>query len=72
MINLKTNTLSFGDQARQIKEWRVWFLTPFGICESIAEARLALMDRDFDLDLSIIPVVVAVGEDGYSEFIPPR
>lgn len=65
MISFEYGTLIFGDKTEQIKNFKVHFQTPFGLCESMEQAVGACKSRDMDPELNIRPVVVAEGETRY-------
>lgn len=60
MIDYESNTIRLNGNVSEIKEWAVWFHTPFGLCNDFKEAVANVKASDFPL-LSIRPVPVAIG-----------
>lgn len=71
MLNLREGTIKRpGDlNPEPIKEWVVWFTTPYGLCETAKEASAKCEAGDIDPELCVMPVPVAIGEDGTYEVV---
>ena len=67
MIDFKNQEMGFNEQRIKIKEWRVLFQTPFGLCETTAQAIAKCQENDLDPNVCVLPVSVAFGEDGQYE-----
>lgn len=63
MILFKENTA--GVKGEQIKEWVVWFRTPFGFTNSLEIAIKKCEGVDLDPNICIRPFVVAITENDY-------
>lgn len=64
MINMGTASLHLRGNVFEIKKWEVWFQTPFGLMESHDDAITFCKSRDLDPTLCVIPVPVALGDNG--------
>ncbi len=65
MIDFKNGTiLSNGDL---IQKWVVWFRSPFGLHDTLKEAKEKVESIDGDPNLLIQPVAVAVSASGLYE-----
>lgn len=53
----------------QIKQWTVAFMTPFGLYDTLKEAVERVSPNDLDPQMCVIPVVLAIGENGYQEIV---
>ena len=70
MLNLKKGVIKKPRGEEQpIEEWVVWFSTPYGLFETAAEASTRCEDGDLDPELCVMPVPVAVAEDGAYEVV---
>jgi hypothetical protein len=69
MVNLKDGTLTQSGKTYPIVMWRVWFRTFKGLTEDIDIARQICEENDFDPELNIKPVAVAIDIKGRSEII---
>jgi hypothetical protein len=49
-----------GEITEKIKKWTVWFRVPWGLCETMDEAVKVCKAKEYDPELAIIPVPVAV------------
>ncbi len=65
MILIKENLIVRGDLQERIKKWEVWFRTPWGLCNNTLDAVQALEAAEFDPNITIIPVAVAISETTY-------
>lgn len=63
MIKISENTAGTG--SKTIKEWRVMFQSPLGLCESREAAIAVCAENNMNPDFCILPVAVAVTEDSY-------
>lgn len=63
-INLETETIEL-DGMERIMRWEVWFQTPFGLYQELQKAKERCMVDDFDFNLCITPVAVAVSKNKY-------
>lgn len=55
--------------ARQIISWAVWFRTPVGLHSELESAVEWCKENDMNPDLMIIPVPVALADDGTYEAV---
>lgn len=62
MIDLGAGRLVRAGVAEDIKRWGVWFKTPFGYAESLAEAQATVGSVDLNPHMVIQPVPVAFGD----------
>lgn len=62
MINYRKNTIKRGGVEEPIKQWAVWFLTPFGMAETTEEAVAALKEAGLDAHQMIVAKPVAISE----------
>lgn len=69
MFDLKNQTLTQGRQTLPIKSWQVFFQCPKGLCTTLEEAIDACEASDWDPNLVICPVCVALDEAGRYEII---
>ncbi len=70
MLSLKDGTIKKPkSEVQPIKEWVVWFSTPYGLFETGAEASEQCVAGDLDPELCVMPVPVALGEDGAYEVV---
>lgn len=60
MILFSSNQLTQGDKVEFIKDWKVVFMTPRGLCESLPEAQRVVEELEMDC-IAIKPMVMAVG-----------
>lgn len=70
MISIKDNEITFMGKRYQILEWRVWFITPFGLYQGRQDAIDRVIKSNMDPELVIVPVAVALGPDGIYEVKP--
>jgi hypothetical protein len=52
---------------KPIREWAVWFLSPFGLHANLKDAIEKCQQADLDPEILIQPVAVALDEDGQYE-----
>ena len=67
MIIISENSAGVNNQP--IKAWVVYFRSPFGISRTINEAIDICKKNEFNPDLCIIPVPVAITDTSYEVFI---
>lgn len=60
MLILKENMIVRGEIKEKIKKWTTWFRTPWGLCETLDDAVKICVQNDYDPELAIIPLSVAV------------
>ena len=63
-INLETETIKL-EVEELIEQWEVWFQTPFGLFPKLKQAKERCMVDDFDFNLCITPVAVAISKNKY-------
>lgn len=69
MISLEKKEIFLRGQAKPIAEFQVWFRTPLGITDDLDFAITRCKEQDWEPQLTIVPVVVALSIDGtYEEF----
>jgi len=69
MINLVDQTITLMNKTDKIKVWSVWFETPVGLTDNIDNVREYCLANDFDMNMCITPVPVAIGEEGLYEVV---
>jgi hypothetical protein len=69
MIDLEHGVIVRGTNRVRIVDFKVWWITPFGLCETIHEAKEVMEKNDLPLQLAVRPVPVAIGE-GKNEYEP--
>lgn len=70
MVIFETEKMTLdGYEAHKIKDWVVWFMTPFGVYSELSQAVRFCKSRDIDPEVNIIPVPVARGENGHFELV---
>lgn len=72
MINLKLNCIECVGKSKivyPIVEWQVWFSTPMGLCSNFNDAWTMCREKDFDPEMTIRPVAVAVSKEGFYEAV---
>lgn len=62
MINMKSQEIRLNGEVHPIIRWEVWFATPMGLFTTYSEAVKAVADSDFDPELTVVPVSVAVSD----------
>ena len=67
MIDFKNQEMGINDKRLKIKEWRVLFQTPHGLCETTTQAITKCQESDLDPDTCVLPVAVAFSEEGQYE-----
>lgn len=70
MVNLVAKRIDVNGQDVPIKEFVVWFQTPFGLFNTLEKAAQACSSRDLLPELCVKPVAVAVGFEGVYEVCP--
>ncbi len=60
MISFKEALLIREEIKEPIRKWTVWFRTPWGLCGTLKGAVEVCVKNDYDPELAIIPVPVAV------------
>lgn len=68
MIDLKNQRISIMGEDTVIKQWCVWFKTPFGMFETLSAAIEKVEEVGINPEMSIIPIPVAVGLGIYEPF----
>jgi hypothetical protein len=68
MIDLLTNQRTFQGKIEKIVEWKIWWMTPKGLVETLEEARNVSKQLDMDINAICVPVVVAVTATSYEIF----
>ncbi len=66
MIDYKEMVLTIGTNSGQVISFDTWWMTPFGICGSLDEAKRALDSRELPYDI-LRPITVAVCSNGLYE-----
>lgn len=69
MFSYEHNRLRRGGREEPILEWRVWFRTPWGLAETLEEAKAVCKAREVDPDQAIIPIPVAMSQSMTEVFI---
>jgi hypothetical protein len=72
MINVVDRTISLGDKVVPIQAWQVWWRTPFGLHRGLGDAVAAVREGEMDPRHTVVPVAVAVGDDGTTYEEMPR
>lgn len=67
MISITDNTITANGQTTLIREWRVWWRSPFGISPLREEVVDQCIKKELDPEFSVSPMVVAIGDDGSYE-----
>ena len=67
MIDFKMQEMGLNDKRLKIKEWRVLFQTPFGLCETPTQAIAKCQESDLEPNDCVLPVAVAFSEEGQYE-----
>lgn len=62
MILMSTGTIVLGEKVEYIKEFRVMFDTPLGLCATWEEAIKVCEQNGFDPNMSVSPCVFAIGD----------
>jgi len=55
----------FSNTCNDIIKFEVWFQTPYGLFKELADAIVRVEENDFDANLNVRPVSVAITETGY-------
>lgn len=69
MFDLNGPSLTFNESEVRIKTWEVWFMTPKGLVTDFTEAKNICLANDWEPNLVISPVPVAIDEAGRHEII---
>lgn len=70
MIDLARNKIIFNDAQYEIREWVVWFMTPWGLIPRREDAVQRAANNDVDPAVVVVPVPVALGDgDIYEIFV---
>lgn len=70
MVNLETGKMTVdGDNWYPIDRWEVWFMTPFGVLQTLGPAARMLKQRDHDPNLTVVPVTVAISSNNDVEIV---
>lgn len=69
MIVMKDGSLTLGSVKEPIKQWEVWFHTPWGMCKTLPEAVKACEENGVDTEAAIVPMPVAIGASIYEASI---
>lgn len=72
MISLTENVIVRSRKARQITDWQVWWMTPFGITPDREEAIERVRKLDMDPELTVSPIPVAIDSNGQFEIFIAR
>jgi hypothetical protein len=72
MVNLPDRTITLGSKVVRISAFEVWWRTPFGLHKDLGPAVERTRKAEMDPCLTVVPVVVAVGEDGTTYEEMPR
>jgi hypothetical protein len=55
----------------KIIKFEVWFLTPFGLCETIDEAKKAMDQNELPMGLlKLLPVAIGENRSDYEVYFP--
>lgn len=65
MVYVDTNEIIQGEKTEPIKKWEVWFMIPFGLTPDFKQAVDACKKVDFDPQMNVVPVPVAISETMY-------
>jgi len=68
MIDLSKKEIVLGDRVEPIKEWRVWFKTPFGYAETLDQALFTIRSADLNPYMTVQPIPVAFSETMHEVF----
>lgn len=65
MIDLNTGVINRGEKRTRIIGFEVWWVTPFGLCETIHEAKAKMEETGSgdNFQLTVKPCPVAIGEN---------
>ena len=69
MFDLENQIITFTNRPLPIVKWEVWFMTPFGVIDSIEGAISKCREMDMEPRRVIMPVPVAIDEAGRYEII---
>jgi hypothetical protein len=61
MISKADGTITLRGRTEPIERFVVWFQTPFGLIDDFELAKQRVSASDFDVDLNVVPVSVALG-----------
>lgn len=67
MISLVDRTISRGGRVWPVARCEVWWRTPLGLHTTLDDALAACKPLEMDPRFSVVPVAVAVAEDGTHE-----
>jgi hypothetical protein len=65
VILYRDGRVTRGEYSERIERWEVWFQTPFGLTPKLHEAVEACVKGDFDPELMVVPVPVAMTQASY-------
>lgn len=63
VIDLNNGVIVRGEKRTRIIGFEVWWITPYGLCESIHEAKEKMTEVGADMQLTVKPCPVAIGEN---------
>lgn len=70
MVDLNKGLMTGRDgKWTRIVRWEVWFQTHKGLAQSYDEGARACREADFEPELLMFPVPVAIGGDGHYEVV---
>ncbi len=71
MVDYDRGRITLNSVETIIKEFRVCFMTPSGLCWDYQEAKeaVAALGDDVPMNMTITPLCVAVGENGQYEIL---
>lgn len=59
-----------GLKSEKIKEWKVVFRCPFGICDTLDLAVQKCLENDLPPNTMIMPIAMAITENDHEIFLP--
>lgn len=63
MVSLEQGLIVLNGKSHKIKDYQVWFLTPWGLVTTLQEALTVCLDTNAKPSEAIRPVPVAVSDD---------
>lgn len=69
MVDVANQTLRFKGKTLPITAFVVWFMTPFGLIDNLDEAVDKCNENDVPPQAVIVPVPVAIDEEGRYEMV---
>jgi hypothetical protein len=72
MIDLDSGKITRGGKEETIARFEVWWMTPWGMCETYPEMVDLMREKDAPIEFTVSPVPVAIGENGLTEPLVTR